>query len=98
MSAILIFAVVFCVSYFGVGLYRRFSLQNNLLDIPNERSSHSEPIPHGAGLVIVIICLAAYIPISFYVSGSISWGYFAGALLVALISFLDDVLWVPFGW
>jgi UDP-N-acetylmuramyl pentapeptide phosphotransferase/UDP-N-acetylglucosamine-1-phosphate transferase len=98
MNAVVIIAIAFCLSYVGVGFYRRFSLQNKLLDIPNERSSHTEPIPHGAGVIIVLICLISYIPISLYVTGTYSWGYFVGALLVALISYLDDILWVPFGW
>jgi len=98
MIEIIIFAVVFCVSYLGVGLFRHWGLKSQLLDIPNERSSHSEPIPHGAGLVIVIICLLTYIPISISVSGTFSWGYFVGALLVALISFLDDIYSIPVFW
>ena len=52
-------------------------------------------MPHGAGLIIVILCLVAYIPISIYVSGTFSWGYFFGALLVALVSFLDDIYSIP---
>lgn len=98
MVGIIVFAVVFFVSYFGVGAFRRWGLRRQLLDIPNERSSHTEPIPHGAGLVIVIICLLTYIPISVFVSGTFSWGYFAGAFLIALISFLDDLYSIPFLW
>ncbi len=89
---------VFCVSYFGVGYFRRWGLHKQFLDIPNERSSHTEPIPHGAGLIIVIICLVSYIPVSIYITGSFSWGYFVGGFLVAAISFVDDIRWVPFGW
>ena len=98
MINIAVFAVVFGLSYIGVGLYRRWSLQNQMLDIPNERSSHSEPIPHGAGIIIVCISLASYIPISLYITGRFSWGYFVGASLVAAVSFVDDIKWVPFGW
>ena len=98
MIDIVIFAAVFCVSYLGVGLYRRWSLHQKLLDIPNERSSHSEPIPHGAGLVIVIICLVIYVPMSILVSGTFSWGYFTGALLIALVSYLDDLRPIRFTW
>src|SRR5580765_1389057 len=98
MIGIIIFAVVFCLAYLGVALFRRWGIKSQLLDIPNERSSHSEPMPHGAGVVIVIICLVTYIPISVFVSGTFSWGYFAGALLIALVSFLDDVYSIPFVW
>lgn len=98
MFDVLVFGAVFTIAYLGVGFYRRWSLQNEMLDIPNERSSHSEPIPHGAGLIIVIICLVTYIPISIFVSGTFSWGYFSGAFLIAAISYLDDIRQIRFTW
>ncbi len=98
MVGIITFAAVFCVSYLGVGLYRRWGIHNRFLDFPNERSSHTEPTPFGAGIVIVVMSLVAYIPISIFFSGTFSWGYFIGALLVALISFLDDIYKVAFWW
>jgi Fuc2NAc and GlcNAc transferase len=98
LGGIIVFIVTFCISYLGVGAYLRLSLSNEILAIPNERSSHSEPMPHGAGIVIVIICLLTYVPISVFVSGTFSWGYFLGAVLIALISFLDDVKPIPFPW
>lgn len=96
MVGIITFAAAFCISYIGVGIYRRWGVQNEFLDIPNERSSHTEPTPYGAGIVLVFMCLVAYIPISLYFAGPISWGYFFGALMVALISFLDDLYKVTF--
>ena len=96
MVGILTLAAAFCVSYIGVGVYRRWGVHNQFLDIPNERSSHTEPTPYGAGVVLVFICLFAYIPISLYIAGPISWGYFFGALIVALISFIDDHYKVAF--
>ncbi len=98
MIEIVIFAAVFCLAYIGVGLYRRLSIKRNMLVIPNERSSHSEPMPHGAGVVIVILCLVLYVPISVITTGTYSWGYFVGALLIALVSFLDDLRSIPFIW
>ena len=96
MIGILTFAAAFCVSYIGVGIYRRWGVHNQVLDFPNERSSHTEPTPYGAGIVLVFLCLVAYVPISLYIAGPISWGYFFGALMVALISFLDDLYKVAF--
>ena len=98
MIGLFIFVVIFCVSFLGVEIYRRWGVKNNVLAIPNERSSHTEPTPHGAGLVIVIICLITYIPISIFISGTFSWGYFAGAFLIALISFIDDIVPIRFHW
>lgn len=90
MTGFILFAVVLCASYLGVRLFRMWGVERQFLDIPNERSSHTQPVPHGAGIVIVVICLLAYVPISIFVTGSFSWGYFTGASLIALVSFLDD--------
>jgi UDP-N-acetylmuramyl pentapeptide phosphotransferase/UDP-N-acetylglucosamine-1-phosphate transferase len=98
MIGLIIFTVVFAAAFAGVSLYRHWGVRNQVLAIPNERSSHNAPTPHGAGLVIVIICLVSYIPISLYVVGPLSWGYFAGATLIALVSFLDDIATIPFFW
>ena len=98
MFGIAIFAAVFVISLLSVGVYRRWGIKNNVLAIPNERSSHTEPTPHGAGLVIVIICLITYIPISIFIMGTFSWGYFFGGFLIAAISFIDDIVPIRFHW
>jgi Fuc2NAc and GlcNAc transferase len=98
MVDIITFAFVFAAAYLGVGYFRRWSEQREFLAIPNERSSHTVPVPHGGGLVIVLISLVAYICISFYLPGSFSWGYFFGALLIALISYFDDLYSIAFPW
>lgn len=96
MIGIVLFALAFLVSYVGIKRFRNWGVQKNrMLAIPNERSSHTEPIPHGAGLIIVIICLATYVPISILVTGTFSWGYIAGAVLVAGVSFIDDLTSLP---
>jgi Fuc2NAc and GlcNAc transferase len=98
MIDLIVFAIVFAASYAGVGYFRHWGEQKEILAIPNERSSHSTPTPHGGGLVIVIIALIAYIAISLYMPGTFSWGYFSGATLIALISFLDDLYSIAFPW
>ena len=98
MVDLVVFAIIFVASYFGVGYFRRWSAQNEFVAIPNERSSHTEPVPHGGGIVIVIICLIAYLGISLYLPGTFSWGYFSGALMIALVSFLDDLYSITFPW
>ncbi len=98
MIGSIIFAVGFFISLVGVALYRRWGVQNRLFDVPNERSSHSEPTPHGAGIVIVIVCLVTFIPISLILTGDFSWGYFSGAALIALVSFVDDIYSIRFIW
>jgi len=89
-----IFAVyfaVFAVTYLGVELFRRWSLKREMLDIPNERSSHSQPTPRGGGLIICSVSILTFFIYTIVSGGSFYWAYFAGAIIIALISLTDDV-------
>src|SRR4030095_10807109 len=96
MASPLLFAPPFVASAIGVALFRRWSLHRELFDIPNERSSHSTPTPRGGGLVIVLVCLAGYLVMGFVLGMEVSWGFLAGSLIVALVSWLDDFYSLPF--
>ncbi len=92
---VLISVAVTATSFVGVALYRRWSLRRNVVDVPNERSSHSVPTPRGGGIVIVFLVLsvyAAYVPLS---GGELNFRFIGGALLVAAVSFVDDFRHVP---
>ena len=93
MNALVIATISFTSAvtcYAGVDLFRRQSLVRNWFDVPNERSSHTRPTPRGGGVVIVIICLAGYVGMSFLTVASLSWGYVVGALMLAIVSWIDD--------
>ena len=98
LLGLLIFIGILVLSYSGVTLFKRWSLSRKILDHPNERSSHSEPVPRGGGVVIVVLSLAAYLCLGFWYNVDVSWGFFAGALLIAGVSWLDDLYSVAFGW
>lgn len=91
MLETLIFIFVFLASTAGVEMFRRWSLRRNLLDIPNERSSHKRPTPRGGGLVIVLVSLIVYAVYANFISQNFSLSYFLGAVLIAFISWLDDL-------
>ena len=55
----IIFILLTILSYLGVYLIRRYAEKHELLDHPNERSSHEVLTPRGGGLAIVILVLAA---------------------------------------
>ena len=95
---ILLYILVFIMTYIGVEIFYRWSLQRKLLDIPNERSSHTSPTVRGGGLIIVLICLTAYTLYTFFVTDNFQWSYLIGASLIALISWLDDLYTISFGW
>src|SRR6476661_7229799 len=98
LQALAAFVVMASVAYIGVRIFRRWGLSRKILDHPNERSSHDRPIARGGGIVIVILSLAAYSFFSFLHPDSFSWGYLTGAVLVAAVSWLDDLYSLSFGW
>lgn len=97
-NSFFIFLAVFAVSFCGVELFRRWSLKRELLDIPNERSSHTVPTPRGGGLIICIVSLIAFFIYALVSGESFYLAYFAGAIVVAVISLIDDVKTVSPFW
>jgi UDP-N-acetylmuramyl pentapeptide phosphotransferase/UDP-N-acetylglucosamine-1-phosphate transferase len=92
MSLAYLFAS-FALTAFGVWIFRRFTAGNSrLLDIPNERSSHSVPITRGAGIAIVLSVLGGYVAVS---GSETNVSYVLAAVAVATVSFIDDLLSVP---
>lgn len=84
--------VVLGISLLLTWVLRRYALARSLMDIPNNRSSHSVPTPRGGGVAIVLSFLVASPLLTFFVD--VSWPYIwalwgAGAL-IAVIGFLDD--------
>jgi UDP-N-acetylmuramyl pentapeptide phosphotransferase/UDP-N-acetylglucosamine-1-phosphate transferase len=86
-----VYLAVFAASFIGVKLFRRWSLKREIIDVPNERSSHSVPTPRGGGLIIAIVSLLALCGYAFVYGDGSYWAYLAGALIVASISWVDDV-------
>lgn len=75
---------------FGGWIIARFGHSFSLIDKPNERSSHSEPMPKGGGIGILIV----------FVLGALWWhipqSLWIPALIVSLISLLADFRDVSF--
>ncbi len=92
MKIILLIVSLGIFSFVLTYLIRRYALQNKIVSIPNERSLHVVPTPHGGGLAIVI---------SWYVGLSILYFfskidkdlYFAllSGVILTLVSLIDDL-------
>lgn len=71
---------------------RRYALARSMLDVPNDRSSHTVPTPRGGGVSIVVTFLSGLV--AMWSAGLIDSGFFLGAVgaggLVAVIGFMDD--------
>lgn len=87
--------LLFILFIFSCGLtwlIKRFYEKRKILDIPNERSSHSKAVPRGGGLAIVLTWYAGIT--AFYLLNLIDKNlYFAFlcGILLASVSFLDDI-------
>lgn len=67
-----------------------------VMDIPNDRSSHTRPVPKSGGIAIVTTFVAGSLIIHAVadvarIDDRHFWGYFITALLLATVSFIDDV-------
>lgn len=98
MVKVLLFSTIFLLSYYGVEWFRRWSLRRRLFDVPNERSSHTTPTPLGGGVIIVLISLTAYTLYAVFIAGHFAWAYVLGAVLIAVVSWLDDLYTVSIVW
>ena len=90
---LLISGILFILSLIITYLVRVFALRHKILDIPNERSSHSVPTPRGGGVAIV---LSWYIGITIFfiwnlIDKSLYFALLSGSIL-AIISLLDDLI------
>ena len=83
---------VFMASIFITAKVRRYAMRRSLLDIPNERSSHSVPTPRGGGLAIALTLAVgvAVLGVSGVLYLNVMWALLGGGLLVAGVGWLDD--------
>ena len=92
MNVWLLLLAVFVVSWRLTLVLRRYALAKSLMDIPNERSSHSIPTPRGGGVAIVIAFVVA-VPM-LWALGLLAvaemYGLLCSGLIVAVIGFADD--------
>jgi len=98
MLIILLSIGALSLSWLSVYFIKAYALKN-LLDIPNQRSSHQMPTPRGGGLGIALAFFAAVLAL--FLGGSLDitgfWVLTAG-LLVAGIGFWDDHRPIPARW
>jgi Fuc2NAc and GlcNAc transferase len=75
-----------------VGLVRRYALRRALLDVPSDRSSHTEPTPRGGGLGMISACLVIVV-VALRSGLRVEWALsvtLVGAVAVAVVGWLDD--------
>lgn len=88
------------MSVLSTGAMRHYALKRQLMDMPNERSSHTAPTPRGGGVAIVAVFLGGLFVLwlTDTVSGAISLALVGAGALVAAVGFLDDHSHIPARW
>ena len=92
LNAILLLAVVAGLSAVLTGAVRAYALRRNVIDHPNERSSHTVPTPRGGGLGLVMALTIAVFYLRYARDLRPDWliPVLAGSLTIALLGFIDD--------
>ena len=87
------FFLIFFVLAFGFTYFMRaYALKKNIIDNPNERSSHSTPTPRGGGVAVVCSYLLALAVLIYSQQLTLHIGLtlMAAGFVIALLGFLDD--------
>ncbi len=87
MSVIIIYLIVFVLLLVAELLYFRIADKYNIIDKPNERSSHTQITLRGGG---IIFWIAAVLYTVFNPSAMSAW-FLVGITWIAVVSFWDDV-------
>lgn len=86
------YLIVFILANGLTFLIRRYALSTQLLDIPNDRSSHKQPTPRGGGVSFVLVFIFSIIYLYFHslITAPVTMIMTIAALGVALLGFIDD--------
>ncbi len=91
LEALVLFLGSFATAVIGVRQIRGWAERQAILDIPNERSSHTRPIPRGGGLAIALIAPCCVALASVQQGEALPVGYLVGVPAIAAIGFVDDL-------
>lgn len=91
-ATVLMLLVTFASALLLTFLVRRYALARSILDLPNERSLHTVPIPRGGGLAIAATFVLGVVVLGFLaiIPVNVATALSGGGLLVALIGWIDD--------
>jgi len=83
---------IFLLSLLLTFFVRILAIKRSVLDIPNERSSHTIPTPRGGGLAIVIVWYSGILFLFWQkqISTDLFYGLISGIVLV-IVGLLDDI-------
>ena len=73
-------------------LIKNYAIKKSLVDIPNDRSSHTTPTPHGGGIAIAISWFLGITYLFYFkdIDSSLYYSLMVG-VIISIISYLDDL-------
>ncbi len=92
MNIYLVPLTTFAVAAGGTWLVRQYARSHNVLDVPNERSSHTLPTPRGGGAAIVLAMLLAILVLwsGQMLDTAAALAAVGAGSAVAVVGFIDD--------
>ena len=99
VETVLMMMLALILSAVATGAVRRAALSYGVLDVPNERSSHTSATPRGGGASIVLVVNLGLVTLMILgrVHITLAAALIVGGLAVAGIGFIDDKWSVPAG-
>ena len=93
----LLYIIIFILAFGLTFIVRHIAIRKAVLDIPNERSSHTIPTPRGGGLAIAIAWYAGLIFTFFtgMIDETLFYTLMLGVLIV-VVSLVDDLIGVNY--
>ena len=94
----MVYLIIFALLLVAELIYFKIADKFNIIDKPNERSSHSTIVLRGGGIIFSLAMVAWAVMMTVQGDGSVVMGYLpflVGLLMVAGVSFWDDVRSLP---
>lgn len=84
--------IFFLLAFFLTFCLRKYALAKNIIDNPNERSSHTIPTPRGGGVAIVVSYSVALLTVLYFGETDVLeiLSLLGAGLAIAFLGFLDD--------
>jgi glycosyltransferase WbpL len=92
--------VTFLFSLGLTSLVKKYAVKNAVIDIPNERSSHTQPTPRGGGIAVSIPIMISIVGLYLFhlISFPIFIGMLISSLIITIVGWLDDHKHIIFYW
>lgn len=100
MMMITILFATFIFSLTMTWVMRNYAIRKNIMDIPNQRSSHVIPTPRGGGMAIVLAFTLAVCALGAtkLIAANLAFALLGGGIAIAAVGYIDDLYKVAARW